>query len=854
MKKIRLKKKTDSRKRAVKKRVPEYPPKTKFRLQELKASQIKIRKENEALKQSQKVYRELFLDAADCIYTLDLKGKVLSVNEAVIKSLKTTRKEALGSDMSQWMTPESMKKARKFMIEVIKGKDYENKSVVLEIIRKDGKHVWFEHKARTIKDKNNNVIGIHGIGRDITEGKLAEESLKRSNELQGLINSLLLLSLEKISLKDLLIHSLDLMLKSPMFSFESKGAIFLLEDEKSLRMIVQKGMPEELRKICAKVPLGKCYCGRAAKERKVKFSSVVDERHEIAYEGILPHGHYCVPIIFSGKVWGVLATYLKEGYSFRESDEIFLIAISNVLAVIIERKQMEKELFLKEEQYRKQFEEATDAIFLADTKTGILLDCNIAAALLVEREKKEIIGMHQSQLHVSKDKVDGVTIEFKKHIIGDSSELIEDKVITKSGKIKDVAIKGSKIILNGQVVLQGIFRDITESKLLQAKLEKILIDLKLAQCIAHVGSWSWDQTNDIVTWSEELYRITGTDPKDFIPTFAKLSALYTPESWQRLQNVVEKALSDGTPYELELEMVKPSGEHRWTLALGQVISDSQEQSKGLFGVVLDITERKLAQEVLQRDKDKLEEMVRERTKELVESQQKLEDSMRLSDIGMLASTIAHELRNPLGVIRTAVYNINKKKKDTSLDAHLSSIDKKVVESEQIIRNLLGYSRIKMPNYTGVDIADILNTCLSQCKDKYAEWNVPVKTTFKNSKEKNIIEADPLHMTELCLNILDNAYQAFPGKSGTIEIIVDYDIEANKLNMVFRDNGVGIKDTEIVHLYEPFFTTKAKGIGLGLTVCKQVVELHNGTINIKSESGIGKGAVVFVTLPIKKNQF
>jgi len=136
------------------------------------------------------------------------------------------------------------------------------------------------------------------------------------------------------------------------------------------------------------------------------------------------------------------------------------------------------------------------------------------------------------------------------------------------------------------------------------------------------------------------------------------------------------------------------------------------------------------------------------------------------------------------------------------------------------------------------------------KDIFAnESNVEVKITFQNPEEKNIIEADPLHMTELFLNILDNAYQALADKSGVIEITLGYDTKINKLNMAFSDNGVGIKDTDAAKVFEPFFTTKTRGVGLGLTVCKQVVDLHNGTININSQEA--KGATVFVTLPIRK---
>jgi len=133
------------------------------------------------LRESESMYRDLFDNASDCFYTIDLNGQFLSVNDALVKSMEcSSRDEVLESNMSRWMTEESLEKAYKFMNEVITEEDYYNKSVVIEIIRKDGGHVWFEHKARPIKDNNGNIIGLHGIGRDITEKKKMEQELKES--------------------------------------------------------------------------------------------------------------------------------------------------------------------------------------------------------------------------------------------------------------------------------------------------------------------------------------------------------------------------------------------------------------------------------------------------------------------------------------------------------------------------------------------------------------------------------------------------------------------------------------------------------------------------------------------------
>jgi PAS domain S-box-containing protein len=125
---------------------------------------------------------------------------------------------------------------------------------------------------------------------------------------------------------------------------------------------------------------------------------------------------------------------------------------------------MEEVLRESEEKYRKQFEEALDAIFLADADTGIILDCNRAATELVGREKSELIGKHQRILHPP-EKIKGeFSTTFKQHLKEKEGRVLETQVITKNGEIKDVAIKANLFELQGKKMLQGIFRDITERK------------------------------------------------------------------------------------------------------------------------------------------------------------------------------------------------------------------------------------------------------------------------------------------------------------------------------------------------------------------------------------------------------
>ncbi len=264
----------------------------------------------------------------------------------------------------------------------------------------------------------------------------------------------------------------------------------------------------------------------------------------------------------------------------------------------------------------------------------------------------------------------------------------------------------------------------------------------------------------------------------------------------------------------------------WTLVS---ILDNKRMVEFLVFSLNDVTKRKLAEE------------------KLSQTQKELDSAKRLSDIGILAATVAHELRNPLGVIRTAAYNIKRKAQNPALESHLINIEKKILESDQIINNLLFYSRLKSPHYESVRIYDILNECVKSTIIRFSKHNVAVIKKI-NSLRKVFIDADPLQMSELINNILNNANDACIGRNCKIEVRAVKDGKGN-VEIVFRDYGVGIDEENLKKIFKPFFTTKAKGTGLGLTVCNQIVNLHGGKICIDSKKG--RGTTVTVTVPIKR---
>lgn len=261
----------------------------------------------------------------------------------------------------------------------------------------------------------------------------------------------------------------------------------------------------------------------------------------------------------------------------------------------------------------------------------------------------------------------------------------------------------------------------------------------------------------------------------------------------------------------------------WTL---QPILSIDGDVEGLLLILNDVTERVKAEIKLN------------------ETREEIERNRRLSDIGALAATVAHELRNPLGVIRTAVYNVRRKNDNPGIIKHLDNIDKKISDSELIINNLLSYSRLKPPQFKKIKIHDIVKDFINSSSARFNQPSISVVTNL-SSIENVICEVDPLQIGEIINNILNNSFQAISHDHGIIRIEAEC-CDKTLVKISVSDNGDGIAKDDLDKIFNPFFTSKTRGTGLGLTLCRKIAHLHLGEISVESEQG--RGTTVSLTLP------
>ncbi len=238
----------------------------------------------------------------------------------------------------------------------------------------------------------------------------------------------------------------------------------------------------------------------------------------------------------------------------------------------------------------------------------------------------------------------------------------------------------------------------------------------------------------------------------------------------------------------------------------------------------------------------LEEKVGERTEQLRNMQMQLLKSERLAAIGELAGMVGHDLRNPLTGITGATYYL-KTRLGSSVDKKsremLEVIEKDVEYSNKIINDLLEYSREIKLDLKETNPKSILNDVLSSL-------NTPANVQIRDETRRDLrIKIDVDKMQRVFMNIIKNAFDAMP-RGGTL--MIKSEKTGGDVNFVFNDTGVGMSKATIEKLWSPLFTTKAKGMGFGLPICKRIVEAHEGTISIKS--AFRKGTTITVTIPVR----
>ena len=352
-----------------------------------------------------------------------------------------------------------------------------------------------------------------------------------------------------------------------------------------------------------------------------------------------------------------------------------------------------------------------------------------------------------------------------------------------------------------------------------------------------------DQFQSLARFPEENPQPVLRLSQDGNLTYSNLGSKKILETWnystkghipEDIQEIVIRCLKNKKPETIEVKAKED------ILSL-YVIPIPEMSYVNIYG--RDITKLKNAEAELFKYSKDLEKIVSRKTEELVQAQERLLSQEKLATMGQMAGSVGHELRNPLAVINNALYILKSKtngEDQTSLQ-YLDIIDQEVASANRIITDLLTFARIKPANLNPTNPKSLIDNVLQKF---IPPDTISIKNTLVN--DLPILYIDNKQIEQVIANLIINAYQAMPVGG---ELAISGREDNGYVRLYFTDTGIGIPEENLNKVFDPLFTTKPKGIGLGLTVSKILTEINNGKIEVNSN--VGKGSTFSLIFPTEK---
>ncbi len=485
------------------------------------------------------------------------------------------------------------------------------------------------------------------------------------------------------------------------------------------------------------------------------------------------------------------------------------------------------------------FENASDAIYILDTR-GNFVAVNSKAEELTGFKREEFIGESFRKIIPAKSYLKAVR-GFLDVIRGKPIRL-ELELKTAAKKTVLVEVTSTPFISDGKTVgTLGIVRDITERKKAEKALQESEERFRTLMEETPISICNTDLNGTITYVNKKFEESTGYLRDEIIGKNGFKLGIMSDETLKLLRERMKNRLMGKPSRLIEGQFKRKDGEWIWAEIEGRVVKKFAVPV-GFQLTARDITERKQMEKKLEEYWQHLEELVEKRTKELRETQEQLLKAERLAAIGEIAAMVGHDLRNPLTGISAATYYL-KKKLGSEINQNTMEmfelIEKGIEHSNKIIADLLEYSKEIQLERTETDLKFLVNEALFLVK---LPQNIQLIDSTQ-SKPKIWVDSD--RMKRVFVNIIRNAVDAMP-EGGTLTITSN---ESNgSLEITFADTGAGMPEDVVAKIWTALFTTKAKGIGLGLPICKRFVEAHGGTISV--ESVVGKGTRFTVTIPVE----
>jgi len=380
-------------------------------------------------------------------------------------------------------------------------------------------------------------------------------------------------------------------------------------------------------------------------------------------------------------------------------------------------------------------------------------------------------------------------------------------------------------------------RDITERKQSEIALQKSEKNLAQAQCLANLGNWQWDILTNRLKWSDEIFQIFGLTPQQFGATYDAFLERVHPDDRNTMTEAVNQALNEPSAgYDIQHRIVKLDGSLGFVREHGEVTFDKNGKPVRMIGTVQDISELKTLEAESQRLRTEIAHLD------------------RVTTMGAMTAAIAHEINQPLAAIlsnaQAAVRFLRHDQPD--LDEIREALNDIILDDKraaEVIRRLRKMVKKEALAIEPFDLNTVIEEVINIVHSEIIIRNVSVIKDFKSGIPT--LYGDPIQMQQVILNLLINALDAIKDQPVEARCILlsTRDEGNNGVSFSITDSGPGIDPDRIEAIFNPFYTMKPQGMGLGLPICRSIIETYGG--HLRAENHPDGGATFTLWLPFEK---
>ncbi len=769
---------------------------------------------------------------SDILYVLDSDGRLVWCNGHVEKVTGVPREQLISKPKLDLILAED----RALVIEATQAAgDSDDIEFEGRVLTAAGP-VPYHFKSVALKDSDGRPIGRVGVARDISERKRAAEALLRENSFVRLLQSIATVANGADTVEEALQFAVDRICAHTGWPV---GHVYRREEAScdfvstAIWSSETSALFQDFREVTEATRFGSetGIAGWVAATGKAAWITDVTRqpkfvRAKLAKRTGLRAG-FAFPVLVGDEIVAVLEFFSTE---VEEPDDKLLevmVHVGTQLGRVIERKRAVEQLQRSEDRSRNLVESSPDAIVVY-SGAGVISLANEAAARLVgAKSPHDLIGMTVWDF-VHPDDRKLIRKRGQRLAEGEALPLAELRFVRLNGESLYVESVARPITYEGVPAVQVSARDITERRRIQTDLRGREKQLKQAQRLAQLGYWHWDVLLDKVTWSDELYEIFGLEPDEFAANFEAYLERVHPEDRDPAIKVIESARADLKPFMYEQRIVRSDNTVRVLSCLGEVDAGADGKAVSMIGVCQDVTQTKRA-----------EETVAQQLRDLERTRQDLEQ---------FAYVASHDLQEPLRMVSSYVQLLERRYKgrlDNDADDFIHFAVDGAKRMQDLINDLLAYSRVgtRGKPFQPTDLETAIDGVLASGKQALDGAHAIV-----TRDSLPVVVADTSQVEQLYSQLIGNAVKFCNGRRPRIHIGVE---ERGGERVFFvRDNGIGIDPQFADRIFTIFQRLHGRdqyaGTGMGLAICKRIVERRGGRIWVESKPG--KGSTFFFTMP------